>query len=358
MTNRDICFILPQVVLLEAAERGDAELRRMVMNTITLSAGMRSRRDTLTAVVQHLGVERADLGALNPVAKERKTVYDVRNGSEDNLPGSRARGEGDQPVADKAVNEAYDNADRTHDFYRDVFNRESVDGVGMELVSSVHFGNEFDNAFWNGSQMVYGDGSGRFLAVGSLTRDISVVAHEITHGVVQFTAGLRYSKQAGALNESFADVVGSVVKQFVAGETVDQADWLIGEGLLGPDMPGEALRSMKAPGTAFEHDRQPGHMNDYVDLPDDGNPRNDHGGVHINSGITNKAFYLAATKLGGHSWEHAGPIWYDALVNRLRPNSQFTDAAEATIASAETLYGKGHESVLAVRNAWEGVGVL
>ncbi|HEU5472632.1 MAG TPA: M4 family metallopeptidase [Actinophytocola sp.] len=351
-----ICFILPQVVLLEAAERGDAEARRTAMNTIEMSAGLRSRRTALTDVVRLLGVDVAGLRGLNPTAEERKTVYDLA-GSED-LPGTRARGEGDDPVADVAVNQAFDHADRTHDFYRDVLRRESVDGIGMELVSSVHFGTAFDNAFWNGSQMVYGDGSGRFLAVGSLTKDIAVVAHEITHGVVQFTAGLRYRKQSGALNESFADVLGAVVKQFVAGETADQADWLIGEGILGSEIRGEALRSMKAPGTAFEHDSQPAHMNDFKDLPDDGNPRNDHGGVHINSGIPNKAFYLAATKLGGHSWEHAGPIWYHALVNGLGPDSQFVDAANATIDSAVALYGKGHETETAVRRAWEEVGVL
>lgn len=355
MTERHTCcFILPQVVLLEAAERGSADLRRAALNTIAMSGGMRSRRSALTDVVQLLGVEKAGLAGLNPSTQERKTVYDAQHGED--LPGTKVRGESDAAAPDPAVNEAFDHADKTHDFYRDVLHRESVDGQGMELVSSVHYGSDFDNAFWDGSQMVYGDGSGHFLAIGSLTKDIAVVAHELTHGVVQFTAGLKYRKQSGALNESWADVFGSVVKQFAAGETVDQADWLIGEGVLGPELKGVALRSMKAPGTAFEHDSQPAHMRDYRDLPDDGNPRNDHGGVHINSGIPNKAFYLAATKLGGHSWEHAGPIWYDAL-SRIGPNAQFTDAAEATIASAAALYGKGHETESAVRQAWEEVGV-
>jgi Zn-dependent metalloprotease len=359
MTARPVCFILPQVVLLEAADRNE-DLREAALSTVAASASLRTQRTALTEMVQLLGVQAARLGSLTPTSPQGdlNTVYDVQNGSWDDLPGKRARGQHDKPTSDAAVNEAFDNAGKTHGFYADVLKRNSVDDAGMELVSSVHFDNDFDNAFWNGAQMVYGDGSGRVLAKGSLTRDLCVVAHEITHGVVQFTAGLRYSKQSGALNESFADAMGSVVKQWAADEAASAADWLVGEGILGSEMTGVALRSMKDPGTAFDGDRQPAHMRDYLDLPDDNNPRNDHGGVHLNSGIPNKAFYLVATRLGERSWQLAGPIWYDALVNRLRPNSNFKDAAEATIASAVALYGVGHDAEKAVRTAWEEVGVL
>jgi Zn-dependent metalloprotease len=356
MIDRHACFILPQVVLLEAADRNE-DLREHAMQTVAASASFRTQRTMLTEMVQLLGVREARLGSLTPEG-DTNTVYDVQHGSWSDLPGERKRGGNDAAVADEAVNQAFDNAGRTYDFYRDVLHRNSVDDQGMELVSSVHFDTDFDNAFWNGAQMVYGDGSGRFLAKGSLTAAQDVVSHELTHGVVQFTAGLRYSKQSGALNESFADAMGSVVKQYYAKEAASKADWLVGAGILGSDMHGVALRSMKDPGTAFEGDRQPGHMQNYVDLPDDNNPRNDHGGVHINSGIPNKAFYLAATRLGDHSWDKAGPIWYDALVNRLRPNSQFKDAAEATIASAAALYGEGQDAEKAVRSSWEEVGVL
>lgn len=356
MIDRHACHILPQVVLLEAADR-DESLREAAVNTLAASASMRTQRVALTEMVQLLGVQAARIGELTPAGR-LNTVYDLRHGSWDDLPGVRARGAGEPPVDDVAVNEAFENAAKTRDFYSDVLKRDSIDDAGMELVSSVHFDNDFDNAFWNGAQMVYGDGSGTFLAKGSLTRDLCVVGHELTHGVVQFTAGLRYSKQSGALNESFADALGSTVKQWAANETAAQADWLVGKGILGSEMKGVALRSMKEPGTAFEGDRQPGSMRDYVDLPDDNNPRNDHGGVHINSGIPNKAFYLAATRLGEYTWQHAGPIWYDALVNSLRPNSQFKDAAEATIASAAKLYGVGQDAEKAVRAAWEEVGVL
>jgi Zn-dependent metalloprotease len=345
-----VCFILPTHVLLDMADAGALDLREAVEAAVA-AAGMRERRVAVTALVQSLGLN-ADL---MPMAfAENKSVHDAQHGTL--LPGVVRRRQNDGPHADKAVNDAFDNADKTYDFYRDVLDRHSVDGNGANLVSTVHYRSGFDNAFWEGTQMVYGDGSGKIFKVGSLSADTSVVAHEITHGVIEFTAGLVYSKQSGALNESWADVFGSVIKQHTLGQTADQADWLIGEGILGTQLQGEALRSMKKPGTAHNFDRQPGHMDDFVDLPDDGNPRNDNGGVHINSGIPNKAFFLVATGIGGQSWDKPAKIWYDALATRLRRNSQFRDAAAATVASADKLYGQ-HEAGV-VRSAWQEVGVL
>ncbi|KOV89930.1 M4 family metallopeptidase [Nocardia sp. NRRL S-836] len=345
------CFILPTHLLIELAEAGNVELRDVVP-TLLASAALRAQRTTLTEAVQFLGL---DADQLRGPASEFKAVHDVQQGDERGLPGVLRRKEGDGPVADPAVNDAFDNADRTYDFFRDVLGRHSVDGNGLRLVSSVHFGRAFDNAFWDGTQMVYGDGSGKVFQPGALARDLSVVGHEITHGVVQYTAGLRYRTQSGALNESMADVFGSLVKQHALGHTADQADWLIGAGILGTQLQGVALRSLKAPGTAHQLDRQPGHLRDYADLPDDGNPRNDSGGVHINSGIPNKAFHLAATRLGGHAWERAGRIWFDALTTRLGVSSQFTDAAAATVASAQALFGGEVTNV--VRSAWADVGI-
>jgi len=348
------CFILPPVILSRAAEQGSAEVRDAASKTLATSAAMRARRSVIQRINRELGP--SFMRALVPPPGEKKSVHDVKNGGDNDLPGELVRGNDDPPTDDQAVNEAFDGADATYDFFKGVFERDSIDGQSMELISSVHYGVDYDNAFWQGSQMVYGDGSGQFLAKGGLTRDISVIAHEMTHGITQFTAGLIYSKQSGALNESFSDVFGALVKQHVNKETADQADWLIGEGILGPSLEGTALRSMMDPGTAFQFDDQPGHMDDYQDLPDDNDPRNDRGGVHINSGIPNKAFYLAATNLGGHAWDKAGPIWYDALVNRLRAGATFVDAAEATVASATKLFDEA--AATAVREAWQEVGVL
>ncbi|NKE62752.1 M4 family metallopeptidase [Lentzea sp. PSKA42] len=345
-----VCFILPTHILLEMAEAGELDTREAVEAAVA-AAGMRERRIAVTALVQSMGLD----AELMPMAfAENKSVYDAQNGAL--LPGVLRRGEKDGPHADKAVNDAFDNADKTYDFYRDVLGRHSVDDNGAKLVSTVHYREGYDNAFWEGTQMVYGDGSGKIFKVGSLAADTSVVAHEITHGVVEFTAGLVYSKQSGALNESWADVFGSVIKQHTLKQTADQADWLLGEGILGTQLQGTALRSMKEPGTAHNFDRQPAHMDDFVVLPDDGNPRNDNGGVHINSGIPNKAFFLVATGIGGHSWEAPAKIWYDALATRLQQNSQFKDAADATVASAKELYGEPEAGI--VRSAWQEVGVL
>ena len=147
------------------------------------------------------------------------------------------------------------------------------------------------------------------------------------------------------------------MKQYTLGQTAADADWLIGAGVLAPGL-GAALRSLKAPGTAFPGDSQPAHMRNYRRLPDDDDPRHDSGGVHVNSGIPNHAFYLVATALGGHAWEKAGRIWYDALTKRLQPASDFLAAANATVASAAVLFGAGGAEESAVRDAWEEVGVL
>jgi Zn-dependent metalloprotease len=234
----------------------------------------------------------------------------------------------------------------------------------MRLDSTVHFREDpsepFDNAFWNGSQMIYGDGDGKSFQ--RFTKCLDVIGHELTHGITQYEAGLAYHGQSGALNESFSDVFGSLVKQWSKKQTAAQADWLIGAGLLGKGVNGIALRSLKKPGSAYDDplfggkDPQPGHMKHYVKLAD--TRAGDNGGVHINSGIPNHAFYLAASALGGHAWEKAGRIWYDALAKRLQPTSGFQDAAKAMLASAGVLFGAGGTEEEAVRAAWQGVGVL
>src|SRR4029079_5748218 len=244
---------------------------------------------------------------------KRRTVFDAQHGQ--TLPGKLVRGEKDRKSSDISVNEAFTGSGKTYDFYKMVYNRNSIDDSGMRLYSTVHFRRNFNNAFWNGQQMVYGDGDGEIFD--RFTKSIDVIGHELTHGVTQYEAALEYQGQPGALNESFSDVFGSLVKQFTLKQNVDKADWLIGEGLFTKKVKGVALRSMKEPGTAYDDptigkDPQPGHMKNYVNTP------SDNGGVHINSGIPNHAFYLTAVELGGYAWEKAGKIWYAALTERLR----------------------------------------
>lgn len=270
------------------------------------------------------------------------------------------RSEGEPAVADESVNEAYDGLGATWSLYYDVFGRNSLDDNGLPLVASVHYDKKFDNAYWDGEQMVFGDGDGVYFS--SFTDSIDVIGHELTHGLTQYTAGFVYVGQSGALNESMSDVFGSMVKQRLLGQSAAQADWLIGQGLFTARVHGEALRSMKAPGTAYDDpnigkDPQPATMDGYQQLPHDDS--GDNGGVHINSGIPNHAFYLAAAALGANSWETVGPVWYDTLTRGGLPkDADFAGFAAATIKAAETRYGADSEQERAVRTAWEQVKVV
>ncbi len=316
-----------------------------------MSEQVRGQRQTLS-IIAALGV--------TPAGQKRRAVYDAGHG--DGLPGTLVREEGDGPTDDPAVNEAFDGAGATYDLYDQVFDRNSIDDRGLRLDSTVHYLEGYDNAFWNGRQMVYGDGDEDLPEEERLwtrfTIAVDVIGHELMHGVTQYEANLVYRSQPGALNESFSDVFGSLVKQHIRGQTAEQADWLIGEGLFTSNVTGVAIRSMKEPGTAYDDpvlgkDPQPGHMNDYQDLP----PWNDNGGVHINSGIPNHAFYFVATEIGGYAWEKAGRIWYITLRDRLRRNADFQTAANLTFAVADELYGAGDPEQQAVRNGWAKVGI-
>ncbi|MDP9842389.1 M4 family metallopeptidase [Streptosporangium lutulentum] len=357
-TSTPMCCIAPPDLLNAVVEHGSPEEQEAALRTLDVSDAGRAQRSAVAGLLR----SNLTIADVAPAPGMVRTVYDAENGGDFHLPGRRMRGEGDPPVTDEAVNDAYDGSGATYDFYREIFGRDSINGLGLEIVSSVHYGLAYDNAAWTGFQMIYGDGSGKIFVKGSLAKSIDIIAHELTHGITQFTAQLEYRKQSGALNESFSDVFGSLVKQYGRGQTADQADWLIGEGILGTALQGTALRSMKAPGTAWSTsgggDNQPAHMRDYVDLPDDRNPANDHGGVHINSGIPNHAFYLAATAIGGHAWEIAGRIWYVTLTERLGPRSDFVEAAEATVEVAGELFGGDGDEQKKVRGAWQQVGVL
>jgi Zn-dependent metalloprotease len=351
------CFIAPPDLLAYVIEQGEAAEREAALRTIAASAALRVKRQLVGSFMRTLDVDVGRFELVPSTPTSQRTVYDAQHGGRLQLPGKLVRAEGDPPSDDVAVNEAYDGAGTTFSFFRDAYERNSIDGRGLELVSSVHYGSRYENAFWDGAQMVYGDGGGQLFNDGAFTRALDVIGHELTHGVTQYTAGLEYSKQSGALNESFSDVFGVLVKQYAAHEEADEDEekWLIGAGSLVPKW-GRALRSMKAPGTAWQGDQQPGHMDQYVDLPDDNDPNNDNGGVHINSGIPNRAFYLAATALGGYAWEKAGRVWYVTLTDKLQPDSQFEAAATATVEVARELFGDDVER--AVTAAWTDVGVL
>jgi Zn-dependent metalloprotease len=261
--------------------------------------------------------------------------------------------EGSAAIADSEANEAYDGLGATFDFYADAYDRNSIDDEGLHLDATVHYGRAYDNAFWNGQQMVFGDGDGDLF--NRFTISLDVIAHELTHGVTGDEARLVYLGQAGALNESISDVFGSLVKQYARKQTAEQADWLIGQGLFTANVHGVALRSMKAPGTAFDdpvlgRDPQPSTMAGYV------HTSADNGGVHTNSGIPNHAFYLAAVALGGYAWERAGRIWYETLRDkRLKPTATFRQFARCTVINAAHFFGGAERQAVAA--AWAEVGI-
>ena len=334
-----VCSILPPHILRKLADK--TELRDRVLHNLAMTERLRGVRQAF--VMPQL--------AQQPGTKHR-TIFDAHTTTD--LPGTQVRDEGGPASTDVNVNEAYDYSGDTYDFYSQVFNRNSVDDHGLTLTSTVHYDNGYDNAFWNGEQMIYGDGDGQYFQ--RFTICLDVIGHELTHGVTQNEAQLVYSGQPGALNESISDVFGSLVKQWVKNQTADQADWLIGAGLLTNTVQGEALRSMSHPGTAYDDpnigkDPQPADMADYVNI------NQDNGGVHINSGIPNRAFYLAAKAIGGYAWQKAGLIWYRTLTGALNPTADFQTMANATVTVAGSLFGQNSTEQKAVRDAWNTVGV-
>lgn len=339
-----VCDFIPPHILEAVAANGDEAQRNAAFLNLETSARMRGER-------QAMGSMPALLGFLSTGLK-RRTVYTA--GNERTTPGTRVRGEGDKPTGDLAADEAYDGSGLTYDFYFKNYRRKSIDARGLRLESTVHYGKNFGNAQWNGKQMVYGDGDNRVF--GRFTAALDVIGHELTHGVTQNEAGLVYRDQPGALNESFSDIFGILVKQYALKQTAEQADWIVGAGLFLKEIKGVGIRSMKAPGTAYNDpllgkDPQPGHMKDFVKT------ERDNGGVHVNSGIPNRAFYETAMILGGNAWETAGSVWYDVLTRKLRPESKFQECADACFASAGELFGRGSKVPKAVAAGWKAVGI-
>jgi len=343
--------ILPPYILRSIAEHGNNNQRKMALRALVGDPTFRSLRlgPRLSS-----DVNRKIPSAFLVAGEKQRTIFTANQSQ--TLPGTIVRTEGSPDSGDIAVDEAYNYLGATYDFFWKVFNRNSIDDEGLPLNGTVHFGQDYANAFWDGQRMVFGDGDNELF--NRFTVSIDVIAHELTHGVTEDETQLLYSSQSGALNESISDVFGSLVKQYTLNQTAAEADWLIGAGLFTDKVQGSngqaaALRSMKDPGTAYDDpvlgkDPQPGHMNDFV------NTFEDNGGVHINSGIPNKAFYLAAINLGGYAWEKAGRIWYETLLDsRLKPNAKFQRFAELTLENA-----KRFDAEAAVRNAWAQVGIL
>ncbi|GAA2641084.1 MULTISPECIES: M4 family metallopeptidase [Streptomyces] len=337
--------IIPPYILDKLLESEDGDVRKAALDTLLTTARLRGERS----------VRAAFSGAAAP-GNGRRTIFDCRQS--EFLPSAELARPEDGPASeDASVNRAFDALGLTRDFFKEAFQRNSVDDRGMRLDGYVHYSIKYANAFWDGRQMVFGDGDGQDFT--DLTKSLDVIAHELGHGVTEFTSGFEYHKQAGALNESMSDVFGSLVKQWSLKETADEADWLIGADVWTPLIGGDALRSMKDPGSAYDNpltgkDPQPDRMSEFVHLPD--TRRGDWGGVHYNSGIPNKAFYLVAKHIGGFSWEAAGSIWYESL-KASGAEDTFQDFADTTFRKAGELFGADSPEQSIVLAAWQEVEV-
>ena len=351
--NRDSAWLDVAKGIRAAIAELQAGVKSKAGRTVTPVTPIKDSRVRLRPVAQTPGKRAARKPAAAGAASAvRRTVYTADNSEQ--LPGQVARREGDPVTGDVAVDEAYDYMGVTYRFFHEVFQRNSVDGKGMPLNAVVHYGKGFNNGFWNGTHIILGDGDGELFHRFSIA--VEVVAKEFANGVVQHDTDLEYWGQSGAIFDSLAIALATMVKQFHFKQAAKEADWLIGDRLIAAE--GKAIFSLAKPGTAYRNsllgqDPQPAHMRHYVKTDVD------NGGIHINTGILNHAFYLAATSLGGHSWEHAGRVWYDTMRDKeLKPKAQFADFAHLTGDNAQRLFGAKSKEARAVDDAWRKVGVL
>ena len=340
------CFIIPPSVLerLKSDPSLGSDAREAIANTDRLETIWRKLRSA------HAAASKAHQQATDVhtalAAMPDATAYNCSHA--ENLPGTPVANP--KASSDHSVKNAFNEANGVAKFYHDCFGRDLVDGKGKTLVSSVHYGKNYDNAFWNGQQMVYGDGDGKIFV--DFTGSNDVIGHELTHGVTQYTAGLTYTDEPGALNESISDVFGSMYRQWSAGQTVDKADWLIGSGIMGPAAKQKGytcLRDMADPGAKHCVSPQPVDYKHYIP----------HGDPHDNSGIPNRAFCLIAKAIGGHSWEKAGKVWYGALTNKKASKTmKFKAFARLTVSEAKKQFAKDPSVAAAVTKGWKTVSVL
>lgn len=272
------------------------------------------------------------------------------------------------PSADKSVNEAYDGSKATYDFLKKRYGWKSVDNHKMPLYSTVHYDRNYCNAFWDGDEMVYGDGDGKFF--NRFTKSIDVTGHEIGHGLTQERCGIAVSKdgrptgvdyeqEAGGINEALSDILGIQIKQNALNLTSAASDWLIGSEIIA-EYKGRkyALRSMADPGKGFVNHPYLGTDSQVATYPDY-LARREQGEVdpHDSSGIPNKAFWHASIKLGGYSWEKAGRIFFETMP-LIKFDETFAGLAEKTIGTAGRIFGRGSPEEGAIIEGWKVAQVI
>ena len=341
------CFIIPPDVLNRLAnnKKLPAELRKTLADSARVSDAMRQVRvqtAALTAVTQTIT---QGVGNKAVASAPKITVDDC--GHKQTLPGTPVA----KPSAskDKTAKRSFTETTSVAKFYKEVFKRNSVDDAGLTLLSSVHYGKAYNNAFWNGTQMVYGDGDTKLFT--DFTGSNDVIAHELTHGVTQYTLQLDYSGDAGGLNESLSDCFGSMFRQWEAKQDVTKADWLIGADIMGPTAKAQGyscLRNMANPADKKALAPQPAKYSQITPGMD----------PHYSSGPPNLAFCTACKAFGGKSWERIGQVWFAALATSgPKPKMTMPQFAARTRQLAAQLYPKEPKVAAAVDKGWKAVGL-
>ena len=338
------CHIIPKSVLEKLAKDGSLSdtARGHFRTTLRIDTAFRKVRDEARNFATEIHGQMSMAATLASSASI--FVYDLRHTQ--SLPGLPVANPA--ASADGSVKNAFTTAGQVAAFYAAAFGRNSVDGAGMSLLSSVHYSSNYNNAFWNGSQMVYGDGDGNIFV--DFTNGNDVIGHELTHGVTQYTLQLRYQNQPGGLNESLSDCFGSMFRQWQAGQTAAQADWLIGKDIMGPGAISRGftcLRDMANPAAAHCLSPQPTNFSQYQNGMD----------PHESSGIPNLAFCTAAKAAGGNAWEGVGKAWYAAMTAGASPSMRMKTFANRTRKAAIAQFGAGSTVANAVNQGWTHVGL-
>lgn len=317
------CFIVPPGVLKKYSRDTslDDATRQALRDTHLETERLRGLREAHR--IATIGNPDRFMAELAPHVPEQH-LFDCKHRK--NLPG-KAVG---TPTA--GFKTAFDTTAKVVEFYKIVLGRNSVDNKGFDLVSSLHYSKKYDNAFWDGQQMVYGDGDGTLFIEMYLSPD--VIGHELTHGVTQNESALRYERESGALNESISDVFGTVFNQWLNQWAVtDPRGWLVGAGIMAASAQAKGftcLRDMVQPSAQHCLSPQPERYSQIDPTAD----------VHDNSGVPNKAFAMFARSVGGQAWGDPIKVWYDTCTNRqLRSDATFSEFAALTVASATKIGG-------------------
>ena len=338
------CSFIPPHIMEELLKKKDLGFLK---ESIDPDFMFRERRRNRTAILAEEGI--------SPITGNAgRKIYDCQHTT--NLDTNVVRSEGQPPVQDAIANTGYDNGGKVRDFYKHQYNYHSFDNRGSDFLFNIHYSNRYNNAFWDGTEMIFGDGDG--VVFTNFVNALDVTGHELTHGVVQYTARLIYNGQPGALNEHFADVFGVTIRQFYENQshTPKTANWLVGDSIMGPTLQGQAIRSMKAPGTAY-HNRWMGKDPQPEDMAHYYNGAADNHGVHINSGIPNRIFYLVS--VGFNDTLKAALLWFETL-KILRPNDSFLNF-KARMHTQSTQLAAAHKipanANAVVTNAFHSVGL-